>query len=99
MADTLEVGEDGRGTLEDQPPHWRATREVEAITLEVGVAVEEEGYQPSTSRATRGVAETLEDGAQLRAYRNGSPAAFRPRRKKDEESGGGMKEAPGGGAL
>lgn len=42
---TLEVDE-GRAVLGDQLPHCRATREERAITLEVGVAVEEEGYQP-----------------------------------------------------
>jgi hypothetical protein len=101
VADTLGVAEDGRAMLEDQPPHWRATSDVEETALKVEVATEEEGYQASKSRATRGVADTgqeLEDGAKLRAYRNGSPAALRPRRKKEEESMGGIKEPPRGGA-
>lgn len=101
VADTLGVAEDGKAMLEDQPPHWRATSDVEETALKVEVATEEEGYQASKSRATRGVADTgqeLEDGAKLRAYRNGSPAALRPRRKKEEESMGGIKEPPRGGA-
>lgn len=63
-ADTLGVAEDDTALLEDQPPHWRATTEGVAITLDEGLATEDE-YQALASRATRGVADTLgvgEDG-------------------------------------
>lgn len=62
-----ELEDEGRGRLEDQPPHCRAIKEDEATALEVGLATEDE-YQALPSRATTGAADTLgvaEDSREL----------------------------------